>query len=293
MTKRRKDPLRDRKENTAYTYLFFFIGSFAIKTVFGGVCDSKTLLISGMFELFGIFLCVITLLKIHAASRAADRVETGFNRGKLEFLVTAGISLFIAMATGAFLYTIVHFLFYHSLYPPKLMAAWVATVLGAANLIAVHFARKKSTAVEEVDEKRLRFIFENGFILSIIVVAVVIISRSGFFALDSIFAVLEATFLMCYSVYFLSQTFKGLLNAAQKGVTSEVISGWIKKSDLHLEVQSLSVEAFGPKLEIFMFVTISRSAIAKEVKEKVRRIEDLLKKHLAVPHEVHIGFIGG
>lgn len=292
MKKQQRDPLRERKENTIYTLLFFFLGSFAIKTVFGSVSDSKALLISGMFELFGVFLSVVTLMRIHAASHAFDSVETNFGRGRLEFLVTAGISLFIAIATGAFLFTIVHFIFFHSLYPPGLVAAWVAALLAAANLMMVRFAKGGNSAIEETYERRVRFIFEKGFILSVTVVAVVIISRSGFYALDSIFAVLEAMFIVCYSVYFLSQSFKGLLDAARKGVTPDVISDWIEKSEPQLEVQSLKVEAFGPKLEIFVFVTAPPIVIAKEAKESVKKIENLLKTHLAVPHEVHVGFVG-
>ena len=292
MKKKQRDPLRDRKENTLYTLLFFFLGSFAIKTVFGGVTDSKSLLISGMFELFGVFLSVVTLMRIHAASQASVGLETHFGSGRLEFLVTAGISLFIALATGAFLFTIGHFIFYHSLYPPGLVAAWVAALLAAANLMMVRFSKSSHSEIEKTYERRVRFIFEKGFLLSTTVVGVVIISRSGFYALDSIFAILEAMFIVCYSVYFLSQSFKGLLDAAAKGVTPEVISGWIKKSEPQLEVQSVKVEAFGPKLEIFIFVTVPPVALAKGAKESVKKIENLLKSHLAVPHEVHVGFSG-
>ena len=213
MTARRRDPEGEHKESTVYSLLFFFLGAFVIKIVFGGISGSKALLVSGTFELFGVFLAVITLLRIGSASQSKNDRKSDYSHGKLEFVVASAISLLIAVATGIFLFTIVHLVFYHTIYPPKLLAAWVSAILAAINLIAARYLKNEIASFDEADEKRLRFLFDNDFILSTLVVCVAIMSRSGFAALDPIFAVLVAVYVIVHSISFLWKSFKGLMDA--------------------------------------------------------------------------------
>ncbi len=292
MIQRRRDPEREHKESTVYALLFFFLGAFAVKIVFGSLSGSKALLISGMFELFGIFLSVITLLRIQSVSKTKNNLKSDFNHGKLEFIVASGISCIIALATGTFLFTIVHLVFYHALYPPELLAAWVAAVLAAVNLIAARYLKKEISTFEEADEKRLRFLFDKDFILSVSVVIVIIVSRTGFVVLDYLFAVLEAIFIIAYSISFLWQSFKGLMDAPPDGTKLAKIASCIQKADPGLQLRDLKVNLDGRTLEIMVTVDGACAVNAKEAKTVIEKIEHSLKAGLSVPYRAYIGFSG-
>ena len=289
---RRRDPERERKESTVYALLFFFVGVFAVKVVFGNLTGSKALLISGAFELFGIFLSVITLLRIRTVSHAKNNIKSDFSHGKLEFVVASGISLIIAITTGTFLFTIVHLLFYHTLFPPTLLAAWVAAALAAVNLIAARLLKKEIASFEESDEKRLGFLFDKDFMLSVSVVIVIVASRSGFIALDYIFAVLEAFFVIGYSISFLWESFKGLMDAAVDGEKIAKVSRCIRKADPSLRLKDLKISFEGRTLEIMVTVDGACAASVKEARMIREKIESSLAAGLAAPHRLHIGFSG-
>lgn len=292
MIPRKRDLERDHKESAVYALLFFFLGVFAVKVVFGNLTGSKALLLSGAFELFGIFLSVITLLRIRSAFHKKNDLKSDFSHGKLEFVVASGISFIIAITTGTFLFTIVHLVFFHSLYTPGLLAAWVAAILAAVNLVAARYLKQEISRFEEADERRLRFLFDKDFILSVSVVIVVIASRSGLIVLDYIFAVLEAIFIVGYSISFLWQSFKGLMDAPPDVGKLATITKCIKKAGPGLEIRDLKVNLDGRTLEIMATLDGSCAANAKEAVTVMERIEQALKAGLSVPYRSHIGFAG-
>ena len=286
------EPLKEKKTQASYAIFIFFFGSFAIKVIAGSLFGSNALLISGLFELFGVFLAVVALLRIHVASDASRNVKSDFSQEKMEFLVMGGISLLIAVSSGMLLFEVGHLIFFHTVNPPTFLAAWVAALLAGANWFAIRHLKDRLSVLEEADEKRLSFLFDKAFILSVSVMAVVLISMTGFPIMDALFSILEAVFIMGYSVFFLLQAFKGLMDASVDQATMAHILQRIKRSDPSLRVKSLKVNLTGRRLLIMTTIGFSREAPLKEAKTLMGKIDDSLKSSLSMPYEVHIGFSG-
>ena len=286
------DVLKEKKKKAAYAFLLFFSGAFAIKVLAGTFSGSSALLISGLFELFGVFLAVIALLRMRVASDAAQNVRSDFSLEKMEFIVAAGIALFIAVTTSMLLFSALHLVFNHTLNPPGLSAAWVAALLAGTNLFVLSHMKEQIAVLEEADEKRLRFLFDKDFILSVSVVVVVLVSMSGLYVLDSLFSVLEAAFIIAYSVFFLLQSFKGLMDASIDLASVADISRYIQRVDPSLQVKSLKVNQVGKRLVIMATIGLSRGTLIKEAKGVIGKIDHSLRKNLSSPFDIHIGLVG-
>lgn len=281
-----------KKKRAIYLFLTFFACSVLLKVVFGEIAGSHTLAVSGMFGLFGVFLSVITLLRMHIATNLEKNIKSDFNHEKLEFIVVAGVSLLIAFVTGALLFSVIHLTFFHRLHAPGLLAAWVAALLVIANLAATNYLKERMKGLKEVDEDRIRFLFDKDMALSVLAVVVVVFSATGFVVLDYIFAIATALFIVSYSVFFLSQSFKGLMDATHDREAVGNIARWIKKADPSLQVKSLKVNLIGQTLGIMATVKLPRTAKIKDARNIIGRIEHSLKVNLEVPYDVFIGFVG-
>ncbi len=286
------DAIKEKKTKAAYAFLLFFSGSFAIKVIAGTLSGSSALLISGLFELFGVFLAVIALLRMRVASDAAQNVRSDFSLEKMEFIVAAGIALFIATTTSMLLFSALHLVFYHTINPPGLLAAWVAALLAGTNLFVLSHLKEQIVVLEEADEKRLGFLLDKDFILSVSVVVVVLISTAGFYVLDSVFSVFEALFIIAYSVFFLLRSFRGLMDASIDLATVADISRYIQRADPSLQVKTLKVNQVGKMLVIMTTIGLSRRTLIKEAKTVIGKIDYSLRKNLSSPFDVHIGFVG-
>lgn len=281
---------RKEKEGTIYTLLFFFVFSFLLKVIFGSITGSQALLVSGIFAFFGIFICAITLLRIHDFSIHSHGGKKSFSYGKLEFFIVSGVSLIIVISIGAILFSIVHMIFFHTLYPAGLIAAWVSAALGMANWYFGNKLKKKVPAIMEADFVRIKFLLNKDFILSILVIMAVIISRSGFIAIDYILAILEAVFIMGYGIYFLNNSFKGLMDASCSKETVSMVKKCINKAEKNLTIQSLRVNPVGKALEIITVIGLSKRVQMSDVKKLIGKIKQTLKADLSVPYEVYVGF---
>ncbi len=292
MKRKDLDPVIARKKKAVTSLLAFFFCSVLFKVVFGEISGSHTLFVSGMFGLFGIFLSVITLLRMHVASHLEGNIKSDFNQEKLEFVVVASISLLIAFATGALLFSVVRLTFFHRLHAPGILAAWVAASLVVANLAATNYLKGEIKILKEVDEDRLRFLFDKELALSVLVVVVVVLSAIGFYVWDYIAAILVALFIVAYSAFFLLQSFKGLMDATYDRAGVANIAQCIKKADPSLQVKSLKVNLIGQMLEIMATVKLPRAAKIREARNIIGKIEHSLKANIKVPHEVFVGFVG-
>lgn len=290
MKRIRKDPVKEKKENTAYALLLFFVGAFVVKVVLGNLTGSNLLLISGKASLFGVFLAGMTLLKIHIHAKRVRDGKSDFNEEKLEFIFLAGISLLIAIFSGTVLYMAVHLLFYHTLYPPSLLAAWVAVAIAAADWGMICYYKGKIEGLEEADSTQILFLLYWDFTLAIVTVITVLMARSGLFAVDYLMAVLTAVLVVFYSIHLLFRSFRGLMDASCDRLTLAKISRCIKKADPSLRIESLRATVVGRQLDIMTVVGLSRTATVKEAKQVMRKIEHALGVYLSKPHHVHIGF---
>lgn len=293
MAQKQKRHIKEDKENAVYALLFFFVGSFFVKVVFGVITGCKSLLVSGIFAAFGIFISIVTLLRIHDFVIPAKIKLKKFSYGKLEFIIITGVSTIIAISTGAILFSILHMTFFHSLYPPGLMAAWASVFLAVASLYAAYKLKNiVSLILEEADIARIRFLLNKDFILSIAVVATVVIARSGFTVIDYILAIFEAGFIIAYSIYLLFNSVKGLMDASCDAQTVERISRHIRKADTRISIESIRVSLAGKMLEIVAIISVASKTPVKDARMLVQKIKYVLQKDLSAAHEIYIGFKG-
>lgn len=292
MAKRKPDYVKEKKELIAYGLLYFFITSFLIKTVFGIISGSKCMLVSGLFALFGVFTAVVALIRIDAA-HPAKRSRVYFNRGKIEFIVVVGISAVIALSTSVILFSIGHMIFFHTLYPPELLAAWIAIFIASLNLCFMVVINKKIAGVYEADEHEIMFALSTDFILSIFTIFGVVISRMGFYIIDYAAAIFTAFFVIGHSGLFLYAAFKGLMDASyDKKTIAESMELFLRDAQPDASVETLRVNKLGHIFEIIAIVIVPEEKPMVEAADIANGIKDMVRNSFLKPHEVFVGIRG-
>ena len=293
MLRKKRDPIQEKKENVAYIFLFFFIISFLVKIVFGVIASSSALLISGIFALFGIFISIVTLIRIRSYSNNVSLSKIGISHSKLEFIIIAGASIIITIAAASILFSIGHMTLFHRLYPPGLIAAWISAVIAMFNFYIIHWIKEKIDLIEEADIKKILFLLDKDFLLSIAVIFIVIISRTGFFVIDYLCAILEALFILKYSFNYLYNSFRGLADASYSPKVTSKIRKIISSADKDMKIRTLKVTPSGGKFEIVVIVELIKTTKIKKAKSIIAVIKSILDKKLDMPYEISVGFKAG
>ncbi|MBF0217209.1 MAG: hypothetical protein HQL30_09490 [Candidatus Omnitrophica bacterium] len=288
MKARKIDPDNEKKEMAAYALLYYFMTSFLAKTVIGILSGSQYLVTGGIFVCFGIFTAVVELLRL-GRIYSPRGARSGINYGKLEFAVIVGVSAIIALSTGSFLFSLVHILFFHTLYPSGLSGAWMALGLGGLNLgISVWFGGL-GVKLSAPGEKNLNFLLRADLVLSALAAFVIVTSRMGAYILDYSLALLTTLLVMGYSVSFLGEAFKGLMDAACDKGTVAKVEKLLRDSDPGVVLDTLRVNRVGHVLEVIAGISFPGDASIKDAVRVVSKVKSSLNGKLAEPSEIFVG----
>ncbi|MBF0386915.1 MAG: cation transporter [Candidatus Omnitrophica bacterium] len=290
MIKKSFDAVKEQKELTAYALFYFFLASGALKVVFGVIAGSKCLLVAGIFALFGVFIAVVSLVRI-GRSHPGRAGRMYFNPDKLEFIIVLGTSMIITLSTSALLFSIGHMVFFHTLYPPQMLAAGVALATALASLGLMWWIRSAGRNVPEIDAREVSFLLNADFLLSIMTVVAVIIARNGSSLLDYACAILTAFFLIIYGCTFLKSAFKGLMDASGDPQTVGQVRALILRIRPAVGLAALRVSRSGHLLEIMVTLQVAGESSMKEAVAQGRKVRELLHKKFTVPHELLVGFV--
>ncbi|MBF0521984.1 MAG: hypothetical protein HQL24_02890 [Candidatus Omnitrophica bacterium] len=288
--KKKPDFLKEKKERITYALLYFFITSFLFKTVLGVITGSKCLLVSGIFAIFGILIAIATLMRI-GITHSSRRLSPYFNRGKLEFMILLAISSVIALSTSALLFSLGHMIFFHTLYPPEFLAAWVAAIAATISLVFMVRIKAEITNIQEEDEsKDIIFILDTDFLLSVLTILTVVISRMGSYIVDYGCAIFAAFFIIAYSVLFLYKAFIGLMDASCDKKTVSEVESCIRKAQIgEASLKALRVNKIGHIYEIIADLSTAKDIPMVDVFAIAENIKRAVKVKFLSPHEVFIG----
>ncbi len=292
MNRNHKRSIQVTKEMIINSLLLLFLCSFIVKVVFGAISGSKSLLVSGIFALFGVFISIVSSIRMYTSKKREEGKKSIFSPEKLEFFIIAGISLIITVTTGTLLFAIVHLTFFHTLFPPGLLAAWVALLIGASHLGIYFWLKERIHILQETNSNEIISLITKEFILSILVIFSIVIARCGFFVIDYMLAILEATYILVYSIIYLYNSFHGLMNASCEKDTLSKITNYITKANQNLHVKEIKVNKVGRILEIIAIIYLPKLTKISEAGGIISNIKASLEKELSVLHEVHIGVVG-
>lgn len=286
MKKLKQNPIKEQKERIIYALFYFFIISFLLKTAFGFMTDSKSLLVSGIFSLFGILTAVVTLMRLGLGNPSRS-----FNHGKLESMVMFGIAFIIATSTIVLVYSVGHMVIFHTLYPPQLLGAWVAASAAAGSLGFMEWIGTQIGSVPEGEGNEINFVLQTDIMFSILAVIAIVLSRMGITILDYASAIFASFFIIIYSAQFLYTAFKGLMDASCDKLTISSIEKCIRDAQGEYVLGSLRVNKVGQIIEIIAFLTVSRDLPIKEVTARMKEIKEALMAKFTKPHEMFIGIV--
>jgi divalent metal cation (Fe/Co/Zn/Cd) transporter len=292
MAKKPINIVQEKKERFVYTLFYFFVTSFLLKSVFGIMAGSRCMLITGIFALFGIFATVAMLVRIGQTPSTRPR-RMHFNQGKLESILIFGMSVMIALSTASFLLSIVHMMFFHTLYPPELSAAWIATIVAVLNLSLSAWIARKNPGFPLTDFREIMFALNMDFLLSILTMITVVIARMGAPILDFICAMLTAFFILIYSISFLYDAFKGLMDASCDKKTVALIAGYIRKAKIEGTLETLRVNKIGQVFEIIAILKVQNQTAISDVTDIIKNIKNQIKDKFLQPHEVFVSITSG
>lgn len=247
---------------------------------------SKTLLVSGIFSLFGILVAIVTLMRLGVGNPSKS-----FNKGKLESIIIFGICAIIAISTGMLIFSVGHMVFFHTLFPPQLLAAWVAASAAAGSLGFIEWISSQISSVPETEGDDIIFVLQTDFVLSILSVVAVVFSRMGAYILDYACAIFASFFIIVYCARFLYTAFKGLMDVSCDKQTISTIEKYIRKFGPEHVLESLRVNKVGHIIEIIVFLAVPSEMPIKEIMTKVGKIKDGLKADFTKPHEMFIGIV--
>ena len=212
-----------------------------------------------------------------------------FSYGKLEFTIVTGVSFIIIVSTATILFSFVHMIFFHTFYPPALIAAWIAAALGVANWYFEIKLKEEVPVVKEADTGRIKFLLNMDLVLSVLVILTVVISRMGFMEIDYILAISESIFIIIYGIFFLYNSLKGLMDASCDKETAANVKNIICKADSKIKLQKLKINPISSMLEIMAVIGVPKSTNVADVNNVIRKIKLALNVELKVQHEVYVG----
>lgn len=288
MTKKLRDPVKEKQEWLTYALFYFFMASFVLKTVVGLLSGSKFLLVSGVFALFGVFIAVVSLIHIGAAYPAPRHAEY-FNRGKLEFIIILGVSVTIALSTVFLLFSVSHMLFFHALYPAGISAAWMGIFCAGLNFCLMAWANRQFNGARPGDEQKLISFLAGDLILSLLAAVNVVISRIGWYLFDYACAIILAAGIIVYSVSFFFSAFKGLMDASCDKKTMASIEEMIRQAQGRTVLRKLRVQKCGDIFEIIAVLAVPAEMPVFEIEKAFKNIRYYLGKEFAKPHEIFAG----
>lgn len=202
MARRRLDRESQARIDRTYQFALFFLCLFVVTSSFGAISGSQSLLASSVFAVFGALAAVVALLRVTRALRLKRNAEES-SRGKIEFIVVAFTSMGIVAATVALFFSSLHMLFSRTLFPPGMSAAWTAVLVAAAIWGVSWKFRHGMDASQREGLEEIFALLDAGFVVSVLIVLVVLLSRMGCTALDGVFAILEEMLLIGAGLFFL------------------------------------------------------------------------------------------
>ena len=205
MARRRLDRESQARIDRTAQFAIFFLCVFVVTSSFGAISGSRSLLTYSVLSVFGALAAMAALWKVTRALRSNGGVDDS-SRDKTEVIVVTFASLGIVAGTAALFLSSLHLLFSRTLFPPSMSAAWTAALVAAAIWGVAWRSGLKMDAPQRRELEAVFTLLDAGFVVSILIVMVVLLSRMGFTALDGVFAVLEATVLMSAGLFFLHRS---------------------------------------------------------------------------------------
>lgn len=288
MAKKLRNPIKEKQEWLVYALFYFFITSFVLKSIVGLLFGSKFMLASGAYALFGVCVAAASLVHIGAVypGRGAGIY---FNHDKLEFIVIFGVSVVIALSMVYLIFSTSHMLFFHTLYPADLLAAWVGIFIASLSLSLMVWVNRQWGSVRPDDERKLTTVLICDFILSVLAAITVVISRAGWFAFDYIGAIILALSSIVYSISFFFSSFKGLMDASCDKKTVSFLENIIRNAQGNIELKTLRVSNAANNFEIIALFSVPAQMPISDMDGIIKNIQFSLKEKFTKPHEIFVG----
>lgn len=278
---------------TIQSLLYFFTSLFLVKVIFGSVSGSKSLLISGAFEVFGIFITILSFMRLQLHENAHKIPKFGeeeFNLEKLEFIIAAGVSVLIAVTTSVLLYFIVHVTFFHALHPDGLIGGTISAMVAWVNYYVLRRWKQGVTGHVKSDIERILFLIHYNFVFATMTAGAVFLSYEGVLIIDYVLAIVMTVFILAYGVFLLYDAAQGLMDVSVDASTLESITQHIQSANPNLAVKTLKARRVGVTVEIIAMLGLPPETELTETGKILGVIHRSLADGLTVPHRLHIGF---
>jgi len=262
----------------------------AVETVVGILSGSKALAVCALFSLRGTILAGIV-----AASAASTRKPNASTRqavrGKIEFLVAAGMSMSSLVGVAALCYALLHTILYHPLAPPSWAAAWTALASAAVCWI---MAGQADCAAERAGNRTLGAHAEQSrghAYVAVAVLVAVIATRMGYLALDSITAVVLAAGAIWRAWRVLRRSVAGLMDASVGVETQTTLQAALADIEGLPGPASVSGTWIGRGITTRVTLRVAGAMQMSEAGKTRARIEAAMRRRVPEVKEVLVAFL--
>ena len=221
---------------------------------------------------------------------AAKWFKVDMSIEKMEFIIVAASSVLIAVLTGVLLYFVIHVTFWHTLYPDSLVGATIAAFIAVADVYVLRQWKNKIFDVVSTDIEHILFLLQVDFVVSCLIAVSVILSWDGFLVIDYLVAIVVTFMILAYSIYFLVDSCKGLMDSSCSEHLLSQISDHIREAGSGLKLKTLKVRRVGASIEVVAQVSMPRTSKLDDLKKVRQNVHKAFDESLPHEHITNIGF---
>ncbi|MFC1587684.1 cation diffusion facilitator family transporter [Planctomycetota bacterium] len=260
-----------------------------VKISLGVIFGSKSLVVSAMFSTQNSLSAGITLIRNKIMEKSASQKHP-FSLGKVEFVVTGGMSILVLLGVAGLCGTIAHSLLEHRQYPPGIMAIPVASFCALACFVVSYRIRGIASQIRSSPLKDLYLLSRFDGCACLAVVCSVVVARMGFVLIDSIVAIVEAAYIVWFATCILRDNVKGLLDASISPKKIAIIEASVRQIDGVFDVSSIKAVQSGQEIMMTIVVDLSGEtniALADKLRD---RIEIAVRQRFHNIRRIFVGF---
>ncbi len=250
---------------------------------------STTILTDALESIVNVVASAFAFYSIYLASLPKD-LNHPYGHGKIEFFASGleGVLIFLA-ACYIFLHAVQH-LYAHPSIESLDLGIYVslasAFLNGLLGIVLVKEGKKNRSITLESDGKHLRLDALNGIF---VVIALTITYFTKWFWVDSLSAIIFATFMFYQGVKLVRQAVAGLMDEMNPDVFKNMID-WITKHQKSewIDLHNLRIQQYGGDLHMDCHLTLPRYWDLNRVHEEIHEFEETINAALDSHIEIFV-----
>ena len=258
------------------------LGLSGLKLFVGIVSGSQALLVDALYSAKDVVTSLLILVGLKFSKQPIDR-EHPFGHGKIEFLLSGAVSLFLIAVTGLFFFLAAGHLLEGDHQPPHLIALWAAFFSVFACWFLYRYTRCVAMEINSPIVMTLsKHAYGDGFSSAAVAMGIIGSHYLGMPWLDTVVALGETLHLLYLGGEVFWESFQGLMDTAAPKKIQEQI--WNQTAEVPgvRSVDQVRTRRVGQEIWVDLVVGVDPDQSVYEARQITKQVETTLTK--VIPH---------